>query len=61
VSRDEVLRGAAGRAVLAAYRSPCRGPIDEQDRGPVEVQVARGASYGWAVDGSASSTSLRKP
>src|SRR4051812_45286911 len=37
VSRDEVLRGAAGRAVLAAYRSQCRGPVDGQDRGRVEV------------------------
>jgi DNA-binding transcriptional LysR family regulator len=37
VSRDEVLRGLAGRAVLAAYRAQCRGPADGQDRGLVEV------------------------
>jgi DNA-binding transcriptional LysR family regulator len=28
VSRDEVLRGAAGRAVLAAYRAQSRGPVE---------------------------------
>ncbi|MGY1738641.1 LysR family transcriptional regulator substrate-binding protein [Geodermatophilus sp. SYSU D00684] len=37
VSRDEVLRGAAGRAVLAAHRSQCRGPVGGHDRGPAEV------------------------
>src|SRR4051794_2548588 len=34
VSRDEVLRGAAGRAVLAAYRSQCRSAADGPGRGP---------------------------
>jgi DNA-binding transcriptional LysR family regulator len=45
VSRDEVLRGAAGRAVLAAYRSQCLGAGTGQGRGPADGQPPGGPGH----------------